>query len=220
MVGRSPAPCHSTPQLGLPPAMLPPLLGVSEAAGGGRVEGGLCTATASDAAPGVGPCSVHGPAAKASGFTPGWGAPALPLPTGAQRSLASEDRQSMCPPPEQPLPRSSPVAPHPPQHLTKLTAALSHDPARGCGHFSFHLSEPPSTWVSWASRPQSLVSCPSVAAPPTLTHLASSSRRGTIGSFSPCFWHPCPRPTECCRVSPLHHVLTAALPSCLLPHHH
>ena len=59
----------------------------------------------------------------------GWRAPALPLPTGARRSLASEDWQSVRLPPEQPLPRSSLVAPHPPQHLTKVTAALSHDPA-------------------------------------------------------------------------------------------
>lgn len=36
---------------------------------------------------------------------------------------------SPCAPPERPLPGSSLVAPHPPSHLTKVSAALSHDPA-------------------------------------------------------------------------------------------
>ena len=71
---------------------------------------------------------------------------------------------SPCAPPEQPLPGSSLVAPHPPSHLTKVSAALSHDPARGCGHFSFHLSEPPSTRVPGLPAPRT--SSPAPLRPP------------------------------------------------------
>ena len=96
------------------------------------MEGGLCTATASDVAPGVGPHSVHGPPAKASGFTLCWGAPALPFSMGAQRRLSSEDRRSACLPSRAAVPRSSLAAPHPPSARDKghawLTAALSRDP--------------------------------------------------------------------------------------------
>lgn len=187
--GAALCPCHSAPQLGLPPSTSHLCCGSARLRGPARLQAAGMWKVASAQRPLrlAWSWSTQRPSPNSqrpSGFTPGWGAPALPLPTGAQSSLASEaGRRSVCPSGGGRWGQSeaNPTPTFTPDKRSLLLSPMT--PPEAVGALQLPASEPRHAGP-WASRPRTSSPTP-CGRPSTLTRLASSSPRAAVGSLQP-----------------------------------